>query len=176
MQPRAQTVAPDDGGRRCGSGGRGTPRSGRTPTNPPASLGGGRNKAPTQVRMRCQKSAGAHGQTQAHGVVFWDGCAAIDRPPSVDYLRSWARPKRERSAPIANAEEVPRPPPHVLPAISATPLTNVNKGGTPRAPARAQTGGTPVPEQGDSRPQWAPEAMGGAAKRKQAERGAAKAT
>ena len=50
------------------------------------------------------------------------------------------------------------------------------KGGTPRAPARAQTGGTHVPEQGESRPQWAPGAMGGAAKRKRADRGAAKAT
>lgn len=61
-------------------------------------------------------------------------------------------------------------------ATLATPATNVSKGGTPRSPARAKTGGPPVPEQGDSRPQWAPGAMGGAAKRKRAEGGAVKAT
>lgn len=62
------------------------------------------------------------------------------------------------------------------PATSATPAPKAPKGGTPRSPARAKTGGPPVPEQGESRPQWAPGALGGSAKRKQAGKGAVEAT
>ena len=55
-------------------------------------------------------------------------------------------------------------------------LWSTKKGGTPQPPQGGGTGGTPVPEGERQHPQWALVAMGGAAKRQRAGRGAAKAT